>query len=97
MKMVSYWKNTKEIYNDDGMVLIIGLYDHKNQHGSGEKCLGVHWGTYPQSHNILSPCVIPKQTRSAILSELLLQAVNNGNTDLVKEITDAIGYFNEAT
>lgn len=97
MKMVSYWKDCKEIYNDDGLVLIIGYYDHKNQYNGGEKSLGVHWGTYPQSHNILSPCVIPEETRSAILSGLLHQAVSKGNLQQVKEIIDAIEYFNQTT
>jgi hypothetical protein len=31
MQMISYWKNWKKIYEDDGLVLIIGWYDHKNQ------------------------------------------------------------------
>jgi hypothetical protein len=47
--MISYWKNPKEFYNDDGLVLIVGHYDHKNEHNGGEKALGVHWGDYPQS------------------------------------------------
>lgn len=25
--MISYWKNPKEFYNDDGLVLIVGHYD----------------------------------------------------------------------
>lgn len=29
MKMISFWKDTTEIYNDDGFVLIVGHYDHK--------------------------------------------------------------------
>lgn len=95
MKMVSYWKDTKEFYNDDGLVLIVGYYDHKNQNDGGVKALGVHWGTYPQSHNTLSPCVIPEETRSAILSGLLHHAVSKGNAELIKEITDAIEYFNK--
>ena len=94
MKMVSYWKEAKEIHNDEGLVLIVGHYDHKNQNNGGVKSLGVHWGTYPQSHNVLSPCVIPEDTRSAILSGLLHQAVSKGNKKHVKEITDAIEYFN---
>lgn len=95
MKMISYWKDSKEIYNDDGLVLIIGYYDHKNQRNGGVKALGVHWKTYPQSRTVLSPCVIPEETRSAILSGLLHQAVSKGNTKLVREITSAIKYFNQ--
>jgi len=90
MKMVSYWKNVKETYNDNGLVLIIGNYDHKHQYNGGEKSLGVHLGTYPQSHNILSPCVIPAETRSAILLGLLCQTVSKENVDQVKKITNAI-------
>lgn len=95
MKMVSYWKDWEEIYNDDGLVLIIGKYDHKNQNNGGVKSLGVHWGTYPQSHNVLSPCVIPKETRSAMLSGLLHQSVLQGKTQHVKQITQAIEYFKQ--
>ena len=94
MKMVSYWKNERVIYNDGDFVLIVGHYDHKNQNNGGNKCLGVHWGTYPLSHNVLSPCVIPKETRVAILSGLLHQAIVKGNKEQVKGITDAIAYFN---
>ncbi|MBK5073382.1 hypothetical protein I2492_11200 [Budviciaceae bacterium CWB-B4] len=94
MDMISYWKNPIEIYVDDGLVLIIGYYDHKNQYNGGEKELGVHWGNYPQSRGILSPCVIPATTRSAILSGLLHQAVATGDSQKVSSITKAIEFFN---
>lgn len=46
MKLISYWidlgNSPKKIHTDDGMVLIIGYYNHKNQHAKGEKALGVH-------------------------------------------------------
>ncbi|MEM8384522.1 hypothetical protein Q4R86_14155 [Morganella morganii] len=42
MNMISYWKKHKEIHEDDGMILITGLYDHKNENNGGEKTLGVH-------------------------------------------------------
>lgn len=94
MNMVSYWKSPEEIHVDDGLVLIIGHYDHKNQNHGGEKALGVHWGDYPQSRGILSPCVIPAATRSAILSGLLYQAVTNGDLSQITSITKAIEFFN---
>lgn len=80
----------KEIYNDEGLVLIIGHYDHKNENNGGVKSLGVHWSTYPKSHNILSPYVIPAETRSSILSGLLHQTVVKGNVTQMQNITDAI-------
>ncbi|MDH1843361.1 hypothetical protein ACSZNR_18375 [Aeromonas caviae] len=95
MNLISYWKNSKEIHTDDGLVLIVGWYDHKNKQNGGHKALGVHWGDYPQSRGILSPCVIPEATRSAILSGLLHQAVSNGNSQQVQSITEAIEFFNE--
>ncbi len=91
--MISYWKNPKQIYNDEGLVLIIGHYDHKNQNNGGDKALGVHWGDYPLSRNVLSPCVIPEATRNAILSGLLHQAVSSGDTKLVDAIRDAVEFF----
>ncbi|WP_413730116.1 hypothetical protein [Sodalis sp. RH22] len=75
MQMISSCKDPQEIYKDEGITLIFGSYDHKNQFTRGEKALGVHWGDYPQSHGILRPCVIPETTRNAILSGLLYQAV----------------------
>ncbi|MCX2686516.1 hypothetical protein OO306_13310 [Pseudomonas sp. DCB_AW] len=93
MKIISYWKNHKEIHVDNGLVLIIGWYDHKNKDNGGSKALGVHWGDYPHSRGILSPCVIPKATRSAILSGLLHQAVSSANLKLVESITEAIEFF----
>ncbi|WP_339010751.1 hypothetical protein [Aeromonas popoffii] len=94
MNMISYWKDYKEIHVDDGLKLIIGWYDHKNQYNGGEKSLGVHWGDYPQSRGILSPCVIPEATRSAILSGLLHQAVTNGAREQIASITESIEFFN---
>ena len=95
MQMILYWKQPKEIFLDEGLVLIIGWYDHKNQENGGEKALGVHWGEYPQSRGVLSPCVIPKTTRDAILSGLLHLAVTKNNTSQVESILDAIKFFNE--
>jgi len=92
--MISYWKEPKEIYIDDGMVFIIGKYDHKNSNNGGEKALGVHWGDYPQSRGILSPCVIPKLTRSAILSGLLNQAVTSSDRIKINGLMEAIEFFN---
>ncbi|KAF2394331.1 hypothetical protein [Pseudomonas frederiksbergensis] len=97
MNMISYWKGYEEIHTDDGMVLIIGWYDHKNQHNGGNKALGVHWGDYPQSRGVLSPCVIPEATRSAILSGLLHQAVSSTNLQQVESITKAISFFHSHT
>jgi len=35
--MISYWKEPREIYVDDGLILIIGRYDHKNKNNGEEK------------------------------------------------------------
>lgn len=91
--MISYWKKTKEIYNDDGLVFIIGWYDHKNQDNGGYKALGIHRGDHPLSRGVLSPCVIPETTRNAILSGLLHQAVINANDAQIKAIEEAITFF----
>ena len=93
--MISYWTEVEEIYVDEGLVLIIGRYNHKNQNPIGDKCLGVHWGDYPQSRGILSPCVIPAATRDAILAGLLHQAVINKSTNVAKKIMKAIEYFKD--
>jgi len=92
--MISYWKQPTEIYNDDGLVLIIGRYDHKNQRDGGDKALGVHWGSYPKSHGVLSPCVIPEATRNAILAGLLHQAVIKGDLPLIESLKGAIAFLN---
>ena len=92
--MISYWKNTKVIHNDDGLSLIIGWYDHKKQNNGGNKELGIHWVDYPQSRGVLSPCVVPKDTRDGILSGLLHQAVSSSNKGQVDNITIAIDFFN---
>jgi len=93
MKMISYWKKVNEFYNDNGLVLITGFYDHKNLHDGGKKALGVHWGDYPQSRGILSPCVIPKETRDAMLSGLLHKATIDNNIDKINQIIEAIAFF----
>ena len=91
--MISYWKQPKQIHVDDGLVLIIGWYDHKNENNGGEKALGVHWEDFPLSCAVLSPCVIPANTRNAMLAGLLHQAVAAGDTHKVEAITDAIHFF----
>ena len=91
--MVSYWKDHRDIYHDgDAFTVIIGTYDHQNS-GHPFKSLGVHWGTYPNSRGILSPCVIPKDARDALLSGLLHKAVVDGDTETIKNITEAIDFF----
>ncbi|WP_367104715.1 hypothetical protein [uncultured Psychrobacter sp.] len=94
MKMISYWKNPKVIHTDTEMSLIIGKYDHKNENGEGEKALGIHWINYPQSRGVLSPCVIPKGTRNAILSGLLHDAIISKNKIRIEKIAEALEYFN---
>lgn len=93
MKMISYWKHIEVIHEDDGLVLIVGWYDHKNENDGGEKSLGVHWGTYPQSRGVLSPCVIPAVTSNAILSGLLHKAVVDNNIVLREKIINAIDFI----
>ena len=48
MKMISYSSEITEIHIDDGLVLITGRYNHKNQTPKGQKTFGVHWKDYPQ-------------------------------------------------
>lgn len=91
--MISYWKNTKKIHEDDGFVLITGWYDHKNKGNGGTKALGVHWENFPKSRRVLSPCVIPETTRNAILSGLLYHAVINNNVGQAESIIEAIRFF----
>ncbi|QOH80960.1 hypothetical protein IHE26_06760 [Plesiomonas shigelloides] len=94
MKIISYWKNIEEIHEDDGLVLIIGWYDHKHEYNGGHKSLGIHWSTYPQSRGVLSPCVIPKETTDAMLSGLLHKAVTENNKELIKNIIKAMEFLN---
>ena len=93
MKMISYWSEDTIVYNDNGLVLIIGYYNHKNKKSSGHKALGIHWSDYPQSRGILSPCVIPKETRNAMLSGLLHTAISNNDTVQRDELIKAIDFF----
>ncbi|GAA0878983.1 hypothetical protein GCM10009119_19510 [Algoriphagus jejuensis] len=95
MKMISFWSDINEIHVDDGLVLITGRYNHKNQSTQGEKTLGVHWENYPQSRGILSPCVIPESTRNAVLSGLLHQAAAKGEQTQIDQLVKAIKYFDE--
>ena len=95
MRMISYWTDVEQIYVDEGLVLIIGRYNHKNQNPVGDKCLGVHWGDYPQSRGVLSPCVIAASTRDAILAGLLQRAVIKKQTGLILKIMKAIEYFKD--
>ncbi|OTG98583.1 hypothetical protein [Acinetobacter sp. ANC 4973] len=93
MKMISYWKKSEEIYSDGECTFIIGYYDHKNNNQGGDKALGIHWQTYPQSRGILSPCVIPKNTRNIILRGLLTQAEVLKDPIRLDKIKNAIVYF----
>lgn len=93
--MISYWRKPKTIHIDDGLTLIMGWYDHKNENDGGDKALGIHWGDFPQSRGILSPCVVPPKTRNAILEGLLHHAVTNACEEQINLITEAIKFFNE--
>lgn len=93
MNMISYWTEHEVIYVDDGLTLIIGFYNHKNMNELGEKSLGIHWDNYPSSRGVLSPCVIPEETRNAVLSGLLHQAVVSGNKANIASLTEAINFF----
>ena len=93
--MISYWQDTQEICEDDGLVLIFGRYNHKNRSASGTKSLGVYWDNFPFVNNKLSPCVIPKDTRNAILSGLLHKAVAENNKPKIDKILEAIKFFRE--
>lgn len=95
MKMISFWTDVTVIHVDDGLVLITGRYNHKNQSINGKKTLGVHWGDYPQSRGVLSPCVIPESTRNAVLSGLLHQAAATGDQYQIDQLVKAIKYFDE--
>ena len=97
MNIVSYWKNSRTIHQEADFTLIIGDYDHKNEHNGGKKQLGVHWDNYPNSHNVLCPCVIPKKSREAFLAGLLHQAVNDGDLSAISALTEAIAYFQDKT
>lgn len=94
MYMISYWQETTEIYEDEEFILITGYDNHKNEKPMGDKCLGVHWGTYPSARNRLSPCVIPKATSDAILAGLIHQATVNGDMASVASLTEAIRFLN---
>ena len=93
MQMISYWTEITEFHMDNGLILITGKYNHKNQNETGEKNLGIHWSDYPQSRGILSPCVIPAMTRDAILSGLLHSAVIKKDLEQIAKITKAIEFF----
>lgn len=56
--------------------------------------LGSHWQSYPQLRGILSPCVIPKNTRNLILRGLLTQAEALKDSQKIDKINEAIDYFN---
>jgi hypothetical protein len=98
IKMISYWQEVEEIYDDSGMIIIIGKYNHKNKNKEGNKALGIHWKHYPlyendNSQKVLSPFVVAGNTRNAILSGLLHQAILKNETDNIASITKAIDYF----
>lgn len=93
MKMISYWKKVETIYEDGECTFIIGYYDHKHLENGGHKALGIHWQTYPQSRGILSPCVIPKNTRNIILRGLLTQAEAIKDSQQITRIQAAIGFL----
>lgn len=95
MKIISYWKDTRVVFVDEGLTFITGYYDYNNENNGGVKSLGIHWENYPNSRGVLSPCVIPKNTRNTILSGLLYRAVATGDKTDIASLTEAIDFFNE--
>lgn len=96
MKMISYWKDTREIYRDDeGMIVIIGFYNHKHSQKEDKKCLGVHWGDFPTVRGVLAPTVISENLKNAILTGILHQCLIENRFKEVKIIQEAIEFFSE--
>ncbi len=96
VKMVSYWDLVGEFaVGDCGFTIVYGTYNHKNSEKKPRKEMGVHWGDYPTSRGKLTPCVINKKVRNAILTGLWLQAMNDSDCQEVKNIKKAIDYFND--
>ena len=99
MKMVSYWKEEKQFYDeDDELFLIYGYYDHKNQSGGDkekmQKCIGVYWrDDYPSSRGYLTPCVIPPKTAKCLLKGLFLELLSVGENEKAKAVSDAIKFI----
>lgn len=96
MNIVSYWKNPKHVFQEaSGFTVIVGEYDHMNE-GSPRKAMGVHWGNYPVSHNVITPLCIgaAQDTAAAMLSGLLDLAKKRGNQTEIDNITKAIEYLN---
>ncbi|MFT6914666.1 MAG: hypothetical protein ACJAWL_000962 [Motiliproteus sp.] len=90
----SYWAQVTTVYVERNMSVITGFYNHLNKETKASKVLGIHWNNFPLSNKILSPCVIPKGARNAMLSGLLHQVTVDGDEEQIVTITNAIKFFN---
>ena len=98
MKMVSYWKETKQFYDEDGELFqIYGYYDHLNQSGGicdKNRRIGIYWrDDYPSSRGYLSPCVIPEHTAMCLLKGLFEEMLLIGETEKADKISEAIRFM----
>jgi len=99
IQMVSYWKNTQIVYQDDNFMIMIGYYNHMDGSTLGDKSLGVYWDNgsigFPNAHGILTPCVIPNTVAIAMLAGLLSNTVINNPSDSkqIQSLKDAIDFL----
>ncbi len=86
-ELISRWKNIKEIYNDDELILILGEYD-------GEKTFALHWEhNFPSSNGKLSPLYLTETYAYALLTGLLQKSLQENNVDSIASLTNAIKHF----
>ncbi len=84
---ISRWKNIKEIYNDDELILILGEYDD-------EKLFALHWEhNFPATANRLSPLYLTETYAYALLTGLLQKALQENDAASIKSLTNAIENF----
>lgn len=104
MNHIKHWQKVAVVYDDPktGFAVIRGYYSIEDgasieDKNKSKKALGVFWGMphpfLPDNDAEISPCIIPRRARNAMLSGLLNDALTQRDYDLVRNITDAIAFF----
>jgi len=95
--IVSYWKNVQILYQNTGMFIIYGEYNHLNKEAPKRR-LGICWNDYPKIRGKLSPLVIQKEMGKILLSGLMNKAIleyTEDNKELIKKINECMEFIKE--
>lgn len=98
--IASYWKVEdcfEKTFGDSSFFIIYGFYNYLHSEDKSRRCVGLCWGTFPMSHNKITPIEVPITVGVGILNGLLQEAYNIGGENKEKQIQKVMKALNFLT